>query len=391
MCRVLTTSAIRSPSVSRTDWLLLLAVAVALLLVIGFAVALLRRRSAQGSGGRHRPHRDSFRPEDAPPPALKRAAVVVNPTKFSDLADLEARLTAACLAHGWAEPTFHHTTAEDPGTGQAAQAVADGADVVCALGGDGTVRAVAQALAGTRTAMGLLPSGTGNLLARNMGLPLTSLEDAVAIALTGRNERVDVGRLTVDLVTTEGDHHEDRDFVFLVMAGMGFDAAIMGASSEELKAKVGWPAYVVGGLRNLRGDRFRATVTIGPEGHEEVVDTRARTIVVGNCGRIMGGITLMPEARIDDGLLDGLILSPATIAGWVAVTSRLLRQATTRNERVLHRAATRFVLRPDRPQEVQLDGDGIGPVHAMTAEVWPKALIVRMPVGQALPDLSDDA
>lgn len=375
---------------SRTDWPLLL-VAVALLLALGVVAGLLRSRAASGSGGRHRPHRDTFRPEDAEPPPPKRAAMVVNPTKFTDVADLEARLTAACLTHGWAEPTFHHTTVEDPGTGQARAAVADGVDVVCALGGDGTVRSVAQALAGTQTAMGLLPSGTGNLLARNVGLPLTSLEDAVAIALTGRNERVDVGRLVVDAVTDDGDHHEAREYVFLVMAGMGMDAAIMGDSPDELKARVGWPAYFVAGLRNLRGDRFRAVVSIGDEGHEEVVETRARTVVVGNCGRIMGGITLMPEARIDDGLLDGLILSPATIAGWVAVTGRLLRQKTTRNDRVLHRAATRFVVRPDRPQQVQLDGDHIGSARSLTAEVWPRALIVRMPVGQRLPDLADES
>ncbi len=375
---------------SRTDWPLLL-VAVALLLALGVVAGLLRSRAASGSGGRHRPHRDTFRPEDAVPPPPKRAAMVVNPTKFTDVADLEARLTAACLTHGWAEPTFHHTTVEDPGTGQARAAVADGVDVVCALGGDGTVRSVAQALAGTQTAMGLLPSGTGNLLARNVGLPLTSLEDAVAIALTGRNERVDVGRLVVDAVTEDGAQQEAREYVFLVMAGMGMDAAIMGDSPDELKARVGWPAYFVAGLRNLRGDRFRAVVSIGDEGHEEVVETRARTVVVGNCGRIMGGITLMPEARIDDGLLDGLILSPATIAGWVAVTGRLLRQKTTRNDRVLHRAATRFVVRPDRPQQVQLDGDHIGSARSLTAEVWPRALIVRMPVGQRLPDLADES
>ena len=374
---------------SRTDWVVVLAVGVALLIVLGLLVLTGRRRTAARAGGRHRPHRDSFRPEDTPPPPPKRAAMVINPTKFTDVADLQSRLTAACLGHGWAEPSFLFTTTQDPGTGQARAAVDDGVDVVCALGGDGTVRAVAQALAGTQTAMGLLPSGTGNLLARNIGLPLTNLEESVGIALTGANERVDVGRLNVDLATTEGDRHESRDYVFLVMTGMGFDAAIMGDSPEELKAKVGWPAYVVGGLRNLRGDRFRATVTIGPEGHEEVVETRARTVVVGNCGRLMGGITLMPEARIDDGLLDGLILSPATIAGWVAVTGRLLRQATTRNERVLHRAATRFVVRPDRPQDVQVDGDHIGSVHSFSTEVWPRALIVRMPLGQHLPVAAD--
>ncbi len=145
---------------------------------------------------RPRPHRDHFRNGDEAPAPLKRAGVVINPTKFTDLPSVRARISAACLANGWGEPLFYETTMEDPGQGQAAQAVRDGADIVCTLGGDGTVRNVAGALVGTETALGILPAGTGNLLARNLDLPV-ALEAAVTVALTGRNRRIDVGELVI--------------------------------------------------------------------------------------------------------------------------------------------------------------------------------------------------
>ncbi len=360
---------------------LVIGVAVIALLLVAFVVLALRVRAEQAAEAHRRPRRDDFRPEQArharPP---RHAAFVINPTKFTDVTDLERRLTASCLAHDWAEPAFLHTTAEDPGTGQARRAAAEGADVVCALGGDGTVRAVAEALAGTRTPLGLLPSGTGNLLARTMGLPLADLEAGLDVALGGQNLRVDVGRLRAER-PAEG---AATDHVFVVMAGLGFDAAIMATTDDELKAKVGWPAYLVSGARNLRGDRFHVTVSAGPE-ETVVFDGRTRMAVVGNCGRLLGGIDLMPDARIDDGLLDTILISPRTMAGWVAVAARVLGRKGTSGTRVHRHTATRFVVRPSRPEPLQVDGDVIGPASAITTEVWPGALTVRVPVGYQAP------
>ncbi|MGH4024533.1 MAG: diacylglycerol/lipid kinase family protein, partial [Pseudonocardiaceae bacterium] len=146
-------------------------------------------------------------------------AVVVNPTRFDDISLLQAEITSVCTELGWAEPLWLETTAEDPGLGQARAALAAGADVVLACGGDGTIRNVAQILAGSGTALGLLPAGTGNLLARNLAVQLSDPAAAARAALSGENRSVDVGRVTID-----GGAEEQ---VFLVMAGMGFDAAIM--------------------------------------------------------------------------------------------------------------------------------------------------------------------
>ena len=324
--------------------------------------------------GRKRPHRNEFRPEGhvEPETPRRRAAVVINPTKFEDLPAVQRRITKVCRELGWDEPLFIETTAKDTGTGQARQALEEGVTVVCPLGGDGTVRAVAEALVGTETPLGLLPGGTGNLLARNLELPVDSIEDALRVALTGQNKRVDVGRLIVD---ASGEHERPEKHIFLVMAGLGFDAAIMAGAPESLKAKVGWPAYVVSGARNLRGQQFKVRIKAGDT---DEFSRRTRTVVIGNCGKLLGGLVLMPEAEITDGQLDLVALSPQGIVGWAAVAARLASRRRRGHPRVDHHTATEFHVRADRPQDVQLDGDPIGKARAISAEVVPSSLVVRV-------------
>jgi diacylglycerol kinase family enzyme len=353
--------------------------AIVLVLALAWLIATTSSRGPapgahRGRRGRRRPHRDEFRPEGhvAPETPRRQAAVVVNPTKFEDLPSVKRRMTVVCRQLGWEEPLFIETTAKDTGGGQARQALDEGVTIVCALGGDGTVRAVAEALVGTETPMGLLPGGTGNLLARNLDLPVDSLEDALRVALTGQNKRVDVGRLTVD---ASGEHERPEKHIFLVMAGLGFDAAIMAGAPEKLKAKVGWPAYVVSGARNLRGPQFKVRVKVA-EGDE--FTRRTRTVVIGNCGKLLGGLVLMPEAEVDDGKLDLVALSPQGIVGWAAVAARLASRRRRGHPRVDHYTTTEVQVRADRPQEVQLDGDPIGEARAISAEVVPHSLIVRV-------------
>ena len=355
-------------------------VVVLVVLAIIVAVVVARRDTVLEATGiarrRRRPRRDDFRPEgldeDAPP--LKRAGIIVNPTKFTDLDAVRARVTTTCLAQGWGEPIWLETTIADPGTGQARQAVEEGAAVICPLGGDGTVRAVATALVGTETPLGLLPGGTGNLLARNLDLPFDSIEKALVVALTGQNVRIDVGRLSVD---PSGQHAVPDEHLFLVMAGVGLDAAIMAGAQERLKARVGSAAYVVSGFQNFLGPQFKVRMKVDGEGE---FARRTRTVIVGNCGRLFGGLVLMPGARLDDGVLDSVVLSPRGVVGWSAVAGHVVTRQRRGHPLIDRHAGEEIHIELDRPQEVQLDGDTIGTARSMTARVDPLALVVRVGV-----------
>ena len=361
-----------------SGWIALGAIILVLLLALGVggwaSARGLRSRGVHRSRrwGR-RPHRNDFRPEGTVSETpTRRAAIIVNPTKFDDLDAVRDRITRTSRRLGWSDPLFIETTEQDPGTGQAREALEAGVDIVCPLGGDGTVRCVGEALVGTETPMGLLPGGTGNLLARNLDLPVDNLDDALQVALTGQNKRIDVGRLTMD---TSGEDQRPDQHIFLVMAGLGFDAAVMADAPEGLKAKVGPAAYVVSGTRNLRGPQFKVRVKIDDQLE---FTRRTRTVVVGNCGKLLGGLVLMPEAEVDDGLLDTVILSPKGVVGWAAVAARLASKRRKGHERVDHHTSESVRVRADRPQEVQIDGDTLGQARAIAIQVVPSSLVVRV-------------
>ncbi len=348
-------------------------------------------RSAFGGGEPHTEH---------------RAAIIVNPTKFEDVSRVRATLTRTCRKQGWAEPLWLETTIEDPGSGQTRQALEAGVALVCPLGGDGTVRTVGAALSGTGTPMGLLPGGTGNLLARNLRLPIDSLTKALSVALTGRNKPIDTCRLqltrpseqqlrardedphdssdNVDAQDAAGHHDTDtgattretEDHVFLVMAGLGFDAEVMAGAPEALKAKVGWPAYAVAGARHLKGPQFivDANFEDGTRIHR-----RARGVIVGNVGRLQGGVVLMPDAQSDDGVADLMLISPKGVVGWGAVMAQVLTRQRKGHERVEHVKTAKVRIRVSKPIEIQLDGDTLGTVVGMDVTVDPGSLVVRVP------------
>jgi diacylglycerol kinase (ATP) len=296
----------------------------------------------------------------------RRAAVIINPMK-SPGDDFKAAFHRLCKAEGWDEPLWLETTAEDTGLGQARQALEAGVDVVIAAGGDGTVRCVAEVLAGTGTAMGLVPLGTGNLLARNLGINITDPLAASRDILTGSDAKVDVVKAVLD-------HAEDEQ-LFLVMAGLGYDAAIMANTVDELKDRVGWLAYVEAGIRHLPGKPVKAQISIDGQ---PAVTRRIRSVMVGNCGKIMGGVEIFPDAKLDDGILDVVLLAPAGKLGWLSVLAGVFGRKRSRNASVEYFTGKSAEITLDQAQEFQLDGDHLGQATHLLVTVEHEALTVRM-------------
>lgn len=307
----------------------------------------------------------------------REVVVVVNPTKV-DLADVREVLQEAATAAGLEAPTLVETTEDDPGFGQTREAVRDGAGLVCALGGDGTVRAVAQELVGTGVALGLLPGGTGNLLARNLGLPIDSLAAAAAAAFSGQDRTIDVGWLVVDPDESQraGDLRTGADNVhcFTVMAGVGFDAQIMDDAPEGVKDKAGWAAYVASGGTHLNDDPFALDLVV--DGRTAATG-QARTVVVGNCGELTGGMVLLPDAEVDDARLDVATVSPESLTEWIGVATRVL--ADRGDGPSLQRTRGRDVsVRVDPPQLCEVDGDVLTEAGRLRFAVQPACLVVRV-------------
>jgi diacylglycerol kinase family enzyme len=207
---------------------------------------------------------------------VRRAAVVIHPGKHDDIDGFRVTVHKAMSDLGWAEPLWLETTPDDTGERLAREAVRSGADLVLASGGDGTITACVGGVAKSGVPLGVLPCGTGNLLARNLGLPL-SLDEALTVALTGADRRLDVGAAN------------GRPFV--VMAGIGFDAEMLEGADERLKARVGWVAYVLSGLRHLRERPVRMVLRAdgGPPQRRW-----ASGVIVGNVGSLQGNVRLLP-------------------------------------------------------------------------------------------------
>ncbi len=302
-----------------------------------------------------------------PVPTTKQLAVVLNPIKVEDVDAFRQMVEASAAAAGWGTPAWYTTTVEDPGRSMAEQAAISGAELVIVCGGDGTVRTVCAELAGTGVSVGVVPAGTGNLLARNLGIPLF-LQAAVDVALNGQDR-------AIDLVKVSGDGIPEDEH-YMVMAGMGFDAAIMEGANEQIKAKVGWLAYVVSGLRNLMFPPVRLDVSIdGGEWSRH----RARTVVIGNVGYLQAGMPLLPDAAIDDGVLDVVLLHPSRFLSWIPLAVRVLSKGR-RTDDLINRMTGRTVsVRAGSDTPRQLDGDSIGPGRELHCECVHGKLLVRVP------------
>ncbi len=281
------------------------------------------------------------------------------------------------------ECLWFETSREDPGGAATERALAEGCSVVVAVGGDGTVRAVAERLgeSGTPAAdLGIVPFGTGNLLARNLGVPLGDPQAAFERILAAEPSSIDL--CTAALESTDG---KTRKLGFVVMAGFGIDAQMIVETDDDLKAKTGWLAYVESLGRAASGAEV-VEVVLRLDG-EEPRSERAHTMLVANCGSLQGGVTLLPDARPDDGEVDLLLLRADNAAAWLDTMKnmvwdnglmRLIRGGDAESSGSADHLRAR-TLRAELPQPLifEVDGDDVGEVTAFEIEVLPQALRVR--------------
>ena len=291
---------------------------------------------------------------------MPTAAFVVNRTRIRHFARLHRRSAAAAAARGWTVELLE-TRSADAGGGATRQAVAAGAQLVFAVGGDGTVRACAQALAGGQVPLAIVPRGTANLVATALGLP-SSLGAALAVGF-GPHER------RIDLAVADG-------VAFGAMAGMGLDAAVVGATAAGLKGAAGWLGYAAAGVRRLAGAGTAFEIRL--DGGEPV-SRRARCVVVGNVGLLPGGFVLLPAARPDDGMLDVGILAPAGPFGWPRVAWRVLSRSPREDAALERYQARRVEITAGARLPRQADGELIGAAASLTVTLAPGGLLVRVP------------
>ncbi len=307
---------------------------------------------------------------------VSELAVIYNPEKIA-----LHRLEKAFAKHD-ATPTFLATDSSSNGATQAREAIGLGLDVIFVAGGDGTLRNVVQGIAGQDIAIGILPLGTGNILARNLKIPIGNLDAAIKKALSGNRYQLDLG--VAKAVFADGSL---REFIFTGLAGVGMDAKLMENTQPKLKRRVGWIAYIEGGIRSLplKFERFDVQID------NQVRTLKSYSLLVGNVGWLPGLISMMPDAQMDDGKLDIAAIGPRKIWNWVDFFSRITWQNLVVRPLALGRrwmderanvktlenlSSPRIRIKPHNAAAMQLDGDPVGEIIEVDFSLKNKALTV---------------
>jgi YegS/Rv2252/BmrU family lipid kinase len=256
---------------------------------------------------------------------------------------------------------------------KAARACARGADVVVAVGGDGAVGEVIAAIARTSVSLAIVPAGTGNLLARNLGIPLGPA-DATRTIVEGERRTIDLGMISL----------RRREVTFAVASGIGFDADVMSATTAGAKHRWGRLAYLASALTKSATIR-NVPHTIVLDGVEHRTD--AAQVFVANCGRTIAGLSPRLPVRPDDGLLDVIVVQAANplsalAAGWTAL--RQPKTGETPNGRVFRARARHIRIETDPRRRVEADGNAVGETP-VEVSVSAGGLAVIVPAGRSEP------
>jgi YegS/Rv2252/BmrU family lipid kinase len=291
-----------------------------------------------------------------------KVAVIAHAEKTFGGGLLELRRELA--RQGVHDPRWRELAKSKEAPAKVKRALAAGAELIFVWGGDGTVQRCIDVVAGTEAALAILPAGTANLFATNLGIP-QDIEQAVAIGLHGARRKLDVGRIN-------GER-------FGVMAGAGFDAAMIREADGGLKDRFGRAAYVWTGSKNLRAKPFNAKIAVdGTSWYSGA----ASCILVGNMGRLFAGIEVFEDARPDDGRLEIGVVNADGITDWVRTLTRTALGHADRSPLVRATSAQKIEVELDRRVLYELDGGDREKVKSFKVKVEPEAVTVCVPRGE---------
>jgi diacylglycerol kinase (ATP) len=311
------------------------------------------------------------------------------PTEASDLASQERgpdvaheleRATVAVVAHagkslggglpalreglahaGFADPIWFEVNKSKKAPKKVRQARKDGADLIFVWGGDGMVQQCINTLAESDATVAILPAGTANLLATNLGIP-KDLEAALDVGLHGPRRRLDTG-------TVNGEH-------FAVMAGAGFDALMIRDAPRKMKDRMGKLAYLWTGARNLGASRVKMRIKVDGE---KWFDGKASCVLVGNVGRLFAGVTAFEDADPDDGILELGVVTASGVWQWTRALARTAAGNAERSPFVSTTRGAKFDIRLNNPWPYELDGGARKPVKRLRVTVVPASITIAVP------------
>lgn len=271
-------------------------------------------------------------------------------------------LRSVLAREGVTEPLWYEVRKSRKAAKCARQAAAEGADLVFVWGGDGTVQRCLDAVAGTGALVAILPAGTANLLATNLGIPARDVGAAVRVGLHGDRRVMDTG-------SVNGEH-------FAVMAGAGFDSRMIAGADRRMKDSLGRAAYLYTGAQSLFAHRVGAAIEVDGR---RFFEGQVSCVLAGNVGRVMGGIEVFPEAQPDDGVLELGVVTASGPLDWMRTMGRALAGEAESSPFVKMTAGKSFQIRFDRKLPYELDGGARPAAKKLRIKIHPSSVTICVP------------
>ena len=271
------------------------------------------------------------------------------------------RLRDVLTEQGVTDPIWLEVPKSRKMPGCVKDAIKHGADLIFIWGGDGSVQRCIDAAVGSPVTLAILPAGTANLLANNLGIPI-DLEQAVEVGLHGSNHTIDVGKMN-------GEH-------FAVMAGIGLDALMIRDADAGMKDRFGRAAYIWTGARHIRSKPVRTTVRI--DGHIWF-DDAASCVLIANVGSIGGGVTAFDHASPDDGKLDVAVMTADGAWQWLRTLTRAAVGNAEKSPLVQMTQSRKIIVETRKRLPYELDGGARAKTDTLRVRVVPHAVTIRVP------------